>query len=88
MTTIKVPPKTAPTDPAEILKHQVRIVPALQYIASFRHLGAPRVVPDALLPISDDEVAAWIAEHPFTRGSLAPHVARSLAFLATFRRQP
>lgn len=78
----------SPSDPHAILKHQVRIVPALQYIASFRHIGAPRVVPDAPLPISDDEVAAWVKEHEFTRSMLAPHVAKSLAFIDRWKRTP
>lgn len=76
----------SPSDPHAILKHQVRIVPALQYIASFRHIGAPRVVPEPALDIDDAEVAAWVAGNPFTRSRLAPHIARSLAYIDRWKR--
>lgn len=72
-------------DPNEILRHQVRIVPALAYLATFRHVGQIRVVPEPPLPITDDEVTTWIAANEFTRATLAPHVARALAYIDRFK---
>jgi hypothetical protein len=71
--------------PHTILARQVKLAKHLQYLASFRHLG-PRVIPGPPLPISDEDVAKWIADNEFTRGALAPHIARALAFINTFRR--
>lgn len=59
----------------------------LCYLNSFRSAPGPLVIPCAPLPITDDEVAAWVKRHPFVRSALAPHVARSLAYLERFRRE-
>lgn len=70
-------------------RREIALVGALADIAMFRpQRHHPVVVPGPALPITEAEVAAWIAEHPFRRGHLAPHVARSLAYLDRFRGQP
>jgi len=77
---------TTPCTPHEIVERQVRIAPALAYLHSWAP-SRPVVADPTPLPISDETVAAWIAAHPFLRAGLAPHVARSLAYLdVTFKR--
>lgn len=76
---------TAASTPDQIVARQARMARALQELAMFRYIGSPRVVPEPALPIADDEVKAWVDEHPFVRSTLAPHVARSLAYIARFR---
>ncbi len=72
---------TTPSTPAEIVARQARLAPVLRELATFRYSGAPRVVPDLALDITDAEVNAWVAAHHFTRSTLAPHIAQALAYI-------
>ena len=68
--------------PAAVLARQVRVLPALRHLDTFRK-SASRSALRERFPVTPEQVAEWRARNPKTRVSDA--VAEALTFLSTFR---